>query len=418
MSLVKRFLLACLLVTSVPGPRGQARPADEAEVAALIKQLGSDDFDEREKASRRLEEIGAPAFDSLRRAAKRHADAEVRSRAGNIVKTLRPQLFGFVRTLQGHSGQVNCFAISADGKRLISGSLDGSARLWDLETGVELERLAEHKEAVWAVAISPDGKRALFSLGMHQLNGEWTPITDHAIRYWDLEKRKLIRLLPGHTEDIRSLTFTADGRRALSASRDMTLRLWDLETGEEIRRFEGHTGIVRHGALSLDERWVASSSFDQTVRCWDVETGEELSRFTGHEADVHGVAFTPDGRVIVSGGTDKTVRLSDALTGQEIRRFSGHTAVIWPVAVSADGRYVLSAGGLRNRTPVFYEPAGFDSEVRLWDLATGDELHRYEGHTGCLIMVRFAPDGRVVSAASDQTIRVWDMKLPTGPRQK
>jgi WD40 repeat protein len=414
MSLGRQTLLACVLLGSIPALRSHSRPADEAEIAALIKQLGSDDFEDREKASRRLEEIGAPAFEALRRASKRHADAEVRSRAGNIVKALRPQLFGAVRTLEGHAGQVNCFAISADGKRLISGSLDGTARLWDLEAGIEIERVSEQPEAVWAVAISRDGKRALFSLGMKQVNGEWTPITDHAIRYWDLEKHKLIRLLSGHTEDIRSLTFTADGRRALSAARDMTLRLWDLETGEEIRRFEGHTGIVRHAALSPDGRWVASSSLDHTVRCWDVETGEELSRFTGHEADVHGVAFTPDGTGIVSGGTDKMVRLSDALTGQEIRRFEGHTAVIWPVAVSPDGRYVLSAGGLRNRTPVFYEPAGFDSEVRLWDLGTGEELHRYDGHTGCLIMVRFAPDGRVVSAASDQTIRVWDMKLPRG----
>ena len=133
---------------------------------------------------------------------------------------------------------------------------------------------------------------------------------------------------------------------------------------------------------------------------------------------MHGVAFTPDGKGIVSGGADKIVRLSDAVTGEEIRRFVGHTAVIWPVAVSADGRYVLSAGGLRNRTPVFYEPAGFDSEVRLWDMATGEELHRYEGHTGCLIMGLRRPDGRVVSGMSDQTMRVWEMKLPGGPRQK
>ena len=65
---------------------------------------------------------------------------------------MRAKLFNPVRTLQGHAAQVNCFSISADSKRLISGSLDGTARLWDLENGIELERISEQPEAVWAVA--------------------------------------------------------------------------------------------------------------------------------------------------------------------------------------------------------------------------------------------------------------------------
>jgi WD40 repeat protein len=361
--------------------------------------------------------MGAAAFSALHHAANHHPDAEVRSRAADILKTLRPTLFGLAYTLTGHDLQVNSFAVSPDCKRLLSGSLDGTARLWNLETGAEIERLVEQQEVgVWAVAMSPDGKRALFSLGMGLMNGQLTPITDHAIRYWDLEKRRLIGMLKGHTDDVRSLAFTGDGRRALSAARDMTLRLWDLETCEEICRFEGHTGIVRHAALSPDGRWVASTSFDQTVRCWDVDTGEELSRFEGHHADVHGVAFTPDGNGIVSGGTGKIVRLTDALTGVEIRRFEGHTAVVWSVAVSPDGRYLISAGGMKNRTPVLYESAGFDEEVRLWDLESGTELHRYGGNEGCFAL-RFAPDGRVVSAASYSLIQVWEMKLPPAPRK-
>ncbi len=184
-----------------------------------------------------------------------------------------------------------------------------------------------------------------------------------------------------------------------------------METGEELRCFSGHTGVVRQSALSPDGRLALSSSFDQTVRVWDVATGEELTRFTGHNADVLGVAFTADGKTAVSGGSDKTVRLWDVTTGREIRRFTGHTAVIWPVAASPNGRYLISAGGLRNRTPVFYEPAGEDYEVRLWDAATGEEVHRYEGHTRSIVALRFTPDGRVVSGSSDGTIRLWEMKL-------
>jgi WD40 repeat protein len=417
MSLCLRSLLLCVLAIPFVSARGEDRPVADAEIARLIRQLGSDEFEEREKAARRLEEIGAPAWKALRRAAERDRDAEVRSRAAGIVQALRPRLFGPVRTLNGHAGQVNGFSISADGKRLLSGGLDGTARLWDLTAGTEIERMAEHEHAVWGVALSPDGKRALYSLGMTQKNGEWLPCPDHDIRLWDVEKHRLIRLLRGHTDDVRNLAFTADGRSALSGSRDATMRLWDLESGDELRCFEGHDGLLRFSALSADERLAVSSGFDQTVRCWDVATGEELARFIGHESDVHGVAFLPDGKSVVSGGTDKRVRMWDVMTGRELRRFEGHTSVIWPVAASPDGGYLLSAGGMRNRTPVFYEPSGDDQDVRLWDATTGEELHRYEGHMGCLLCVRFTPDGQVLSCASDGTIRLWKMGLP-GPKPR
>jgi WD40 repeat protein len=410
-------IAACVLVGSLAGARGEGRPAADAEIARLIRQLGSEDFDEREKASRRLEEIGGPAWGALRRAAQNDKDAEVRGRAAEIVRTLRTRLFGPVRTLTGHNGQVNCLGVSADSKRLLSGGMDGTVRLWDLTTGEQIELVAEHGDilAVWGAALSPDGKRALFALGMGQRNGEWVSCDDNDIRVWDLEKHRLIRLLRGHTDDVRNLAFTADGRHALSGARDRTIRLWDLETGAEVRRFEGHTGLIRFSVLSPDERQVLSSSFDESIRLWDVATGEELSRFGENGADVLGVAFLPDGRSAVSGGADKMLRLWDLATGREVRRFEGHTSVIWPVAASPDGRFLLSAGGMRNRTRVFYQPSGDDEAVRLWDATTGEEVHHYEGHTGCILCVRFTPDGRVLSAASDGTIRLWNMGL-SGPR--
>ena len=322
-------------------------PADE--VARCIRQLGDDDYDRREAASRRLEELGLDVWPALRRAMNSEGDAEVRARCARLLDVGAQRLFGPLRQLNGHEQQVNALAISADGKRLLSGGNDASARLWDLTTGEQLAIKQDKAGGVWAVALAPDGKRCLTSLGMHFDGNEWVKGKDHAIRVLD-DTLMEVRRLVGHTDEVRSLVFLPDGKRALSAGQDRSVRLWDVDAGKELRTFVGHTGPVRRLAVSPDGRRVLSSSLDRTVRCWDVETGKELSRFTGHQADVFGVAFLPDGKQAVSVGADKVARLWQTATGQEVRRFEGHTHALWGVAVSPDGRWLLTSGGVTPRT--------------------------------------------------------------------
>ena len=87
------------------------------------------------------------------------------------------------------------------------------------------------------------------------------------------------------------------------------MRLWDLEGERELRTFQWRTGPVQGVAVSADGRRALSASRDGTVRLWDGESGRGLHRFEGHTADVHGAVFSPDGRHALSGSLDKTVRL-------------------------------------------------------------------------------------------------------------
>jgi WD40 repeat protein len=123
------------------------------------------------------------------------------------------------------------------------------------------------------------------------------------------------------------------------------------------------------------------------------------------------VAFTPDGNRIITGSgqplqsgmshPDFTVRLWDLSSGREVRRFEGHTHVVTSVAVSPDAQRILSGS--------------YDQTMRLWDLVTGKELHCFRGHTERIRSVAFSPAGRWVASGSfDQTVRLWDLEAVTG----
>jgi WD40 repeat protein len=206
------------------------------------------------------------------------------------------------RSFRGHTHLVTGVAFSPDGRRILSGSMDGSIRLWKLENGQEMRRFEGHAGAVRSVSFSPDG-RCVLSGGY-----------DGTARVWDVESGKELKKLQGHQSWVTCAVFSPDGRRALTASADKSLRLWDVESGREIRQFLGHSEYVWTVAISADGRRALSGSGssankDNTVRLWDVDSGKELYCFEGHEGRVATVAFSPDGLTGLSAAVDDTVRL-------------------------------------------------------------------------------------------------------------
>jgi WD40 repeat protein len=384
-----------------------------------------------------------------------------------------------LRRFKGHKGRVPGVAFSPDGRFVLSGA-DGdcSVRLWEVATGKELHRFDGHEGGVsYSVVFSRDGRYALSgshdgTMRLWRLpdlppaekvgevrriegaeglcgiaispNGRYLLSTGSSIQLWDLHDGKYVRSFPGHTARVHAVSFSPDGREFLSCSQDGTMRHWDVETArqlhcadlggglydvvvspdgrlalaahgdgtarlwdvknwKEIRRFEGHTTLVQRLAFSADGRRALSGSWDKTIRLWDVETGKELKCFVGHQGYVMGVALSPDGKQALSGGLDKTLRLWDVETGKELRHFEGHSGNVHGVAFSPDGRFALS---------------GADDNVRLWEVATGKELHRFDGHQGWLYSVVFSHDGRYALSASphDRTVCLW--QLPDLPPAK
>jgi WD40 repeat protein len=304
-------------------------------------------------------------------------------------------------TLQGHTGSVNVVAIMPDGRRAVSGSNDNTLKVWDLKSGHTLRTLTGHSDWVNAIAITPNGRQVVSGSG------------DNTLKVWDLESGRELRTLIGHTEGVTAAAVSPDGHLVVSGSKDKTLKVWDLESGRVIHTLghtdgwvilydngedsEGHTEGVTAVVVSPDGRLVISGSADKNMIVWDLVKGHKLRYFIGHSDSIRTLAVSPDGRLLLSGSNDKTLKVWDLVKGHELRTLVGHTEGVTTVAVTFDNRRVVSGS--------------YDKSLIVWDLIGDREFIALAGHTRRVNTITVTPNGRLaVSGSWDKTLKVWDLE--------
>jgi HEAT repeat protein len=274
-----------------------------------------------------------------------------------------------------------------------------------------LRRWQGFANGIAAAAFSPGGRLALLASVGRKKGDAWLAGTDLDLHLWDLREGKEMQAFSGHRAEVYCIAISTDGRLALSGGRDRIIRMWEVPGGKEINRLVGHTNTVNSVVFSPDGKYALSGGSDQTVRYWDLERGVEVRQLPGHQDLVWAVALSPDGRQalsaggyqpgpdnkgLVPGNKDFAVRLWDVTTGKELRRFEGHTDVVSAVAFLPDGRRILTAGA--------------DRTVRLWQVSSGRQMHAFTGHTKLISALAVSPDGRrALSGGGGGQLKMWEL---------
>ncbi|KAJ3021306.1 UNVERIFIED_CONTAM: hypothetical protein HDU68_009696 [Siphonaria sp. JEL0065] len=292
-------------------------------------------------------------------------------------------------TISGH-GPVECVAYSADGKLVVSGSIDSTIKVWNPDNGECIKTLQGHIYGVRGVVLSSDNQ-TVFSCS-----------NDTTIRVWDLalsQGKECYKILRGHTRGVISLALSGNNEVLASASEDDTVKIWNLTLapGEEcIKTLRGHLGIVASVALSSDAKTVVSGSVDKTIKVWNLVTGGPERTLFGHERPVNTLSFSADGKTVVSGSADRTVKVWDLSrqSGQEcVRSLEGHDAIVHGVALSFDAKTIVSGSQ--------------DNTIKVWNIQTGTCIQTLGDHLNYVTCVALSADGRVVSGSRDKTVKVW-----------
>ena len=275
------------------------------------------------------------------------------------------------------------FAPQGDQVLTIGGN---DARLWDVETREPVVRFSPHG-AVAAADISPDGKLLV--------TGSW----DRSAKIWDIATGKAVRKLDGlHQGYINSVEFSPDGQTILTASDDGIARLWDVATGKPtgsiFAPFSGRAPRIHQARFSSDGEQVLTTTSFKTARIFDRHTGAILQTLVGHEWAVLCGEFSRDGEKVITGSEDNTARIWNASTGKLLLKLAGHTDSITSVAFSPDGCRAMTASQ--------------DNTAKLWDAETGKEILTLTGHHQELTSVSFSPNGKaVLTSGRDGATILW-----------
>lgn len=315
---------------------------------------------------------------------------------GDTLRVLRPPI------RIGVQGMLNAAALAPDGKTLAVGGVGFASDNWggniymlSLATG-QIERvLTGHERAIFALAFDSAGKRLI--------SGSF----DQTARIWNIGTGETEHVLRGHTKPIYGITFSPDGRHCATGSHDKTAAVWNVATGERLWTMNEHAAEVRSVAWSRDGQTLATASDDTTIRLWNVGWVSSPSAKPASAAyktfnklgehSISAVTFTADGqRLLYAQGDGKTVKYVNAIldiaTGRRVVQFDQNKNPIMHSTLSPDGTLAATA-----------DPAG---EVFLWKTADGTRVHRLVGRGRVPWAAAWSPDGLGTQATNADRARI------------
>jgi len=293
--------------------------------------------------------------------------------------------------MRGHTLSVLGVAHLPGGQRIITCSLDGSLRLWDLESSAQIgdEWQEEGDEmGVITMALSPNGKT--LASGSHI----------GTVRVWDIETGKVIAKWEVHNECVELVCWSPDGERVASGFSDGIVWVWDVKSGEPVKGLNPiKTGFQSVFAVSYspEATMIATGgSKEHGIKIWDAKTGKLLSTIEDDRA-VWSLTWTSDEKKLITGMFSGLIRIFDTTTWQGIAVLDEHEYGVTSLTLFPNDRLLASTS--------------WDQTVRLWNLDTNLQVASPFRHENDINCAAFSADGKLLSTGCDDgNAYVWDVQ--------
>lgn len=315
-----------------------------------------------------------------------------------------------VFTLTGHSYHVNSVITTSDGRLCVSAGADWSIRVWDLDTGVEVHELKGMAGGIEAIEMTPDDRYVLAGAKALSKGG--------LLALWDIQSGNIVRKFNGHTKNVHSVSITNGGKKAVSGGSDGMIFIWDVDSGAALKSMR--TKSLTTLAVSPDGNYAAAVSEtvpgqQPAVTIYDLSNGlivsafnlytapqEEISSPTGPRmiTTANVLLFAPNGRHLVTADRGGMIRIWEVSSGSELLRLEGHSAEVAALTFHPDGIILISGSK--------------DATIRVWDTHSGEVLSILKGHSAGVKALALSSDGRhLFSGSADNTLKVWELDRGT-----
>jgi WD40 repeat protein len=327
-----------------------------------------------------------------------------------------------VMTYRVHTQPVMSVDVSPDKTRILTSSFDGTSRIIDLATRKTLRVFKGFTDRLQSAEFSPDGKRILIDCD------------DGAVSLLDADTAAVVCTLPPTSQGTEAY-FTPDGSQFAASRRSEPFRFWNSSSGQQVKAFDDPEGVSNRQELSRDGERILSFENNGVLSLWDAESGLKLGVMKA-DARINRAVYSPSLARAVTASRDKTISLWDTssftllgslpleleratllhllpsedrvlATGlpgdiyifsinpfEQVSHYACHSDMIFDAQFDASGSLVVTSS--------------HDKTVRVSDLATGEILANFEGHSAPVLGAFFLPDQRrILSYSMDGTIKIW-----------
>jgi len=347
---------------------------------------------------------------------------------GDLTKSLLFNLFQFTayKKVNDFYGVVNSAAVSPDGKWIAMASCtrdacnkQGEIRLFREAIDKPVDAVGGQYGIIYSLAFYQYSDKLILAAG--GCDPEGCSINRGQISLWEISDTGAATLLSktrAHSNLVKTIKFSPDGKLLASGSYDTTILLWDLTDPKNLRDLGArldHPSFVNDIAFNPDGNYLVSAGDDRTIYVWDISQKDHIGNqpFNKYDqvytAPVTSVAFSPDGKTLASAGNDSLVRLWDWNAGSLSPRnttLTGHAGYVTSVAFISDESLAS---------------AGFDNQLFVWNISTatpiGPALNVHTKAINRVVFGSFSGKPFLISVGNDRTAIQWDLSTrnPLGP---